>query len=239
MSPTHFLTLLAAIVLLGLPSSGSGQGAQRRVPLAEIYSGKALNDLLDEIATAHSHGQKGPAVVLDAALLRRINVGPPDGGNFGLLAAGTKLTWPKVFRQEKLQGVCVKVEAMLMRARTALQQDPTKPIAKSVLVDVAVGGIRILEITLDQDVNDLTPSQYIEGRRYLHRLRDAVTALKNPNAERFVDGTFAARGQSVAELTDYLRRQELRFNAAVDGQEEAYRSLFESLKAYHAGLGSR
>jgi len=238
MSPTRFLTLLAVVVLLGLPSSGPGQGAQRRAPLAEIYSGMALNELLDEIATAHSKGQSGPAVVLDATLLRRINVGPPDGGNFGLLAAGKKLTWPKTLREEKFQGDSAKVEGLLMRARTDLQQDPTKPVSKKVLVDLD-GGIKRLVNTLDQEVNDLTPFQYIEARRYLNQVRNTVTALKNPSAGRFVDGTFAAQGKSVAELTHYLRRQGLRFNSAVEGQEEAYRSLFESLKAYHAGLASR
>jgi hypothetical protein len=165
-------------------------------------------------------------------------VGPLDGGNFGLLAARTKLTWPKVLSEGKCQGDSAKVEDLLMRARTALQQDPTKPVAKNVLVDLD-GGVKRLVMSLNEDVNDLAPFQYIEARRYLHRVQDTVTALKNQSAGRFVDGTFVARGKSVAELADHLRRKELRFNAAVEGQEEAYRSLFESLRAYHAGLASR
>src|SRR5437868_3872820 len=67
-------------------------------PLTEIWSGQALNDLLDDL-------QKLPArdgltllgtaeLLLDEDGLKRINVTADNGGNAGLLKAEDGLHWP-------------------------------------------------------------------------------------------------------------------------------------------------
>jgi hypothetical protein len=238
MLPRPISRALAVAIVLRIVASAPGQEPQRQNPLADVYSGKALNNLLQEIALAHGKGQRGPVVSLDAALLRRINIGLADGANIGLLLGQSTVPWPKILREEKLQGPAAKVEALLMRGLTSLRQDPTKPLAKPFLSELA-DSLDDLVNRLNEQIADLTPSQYIEAKRFLNRLGDTANALKKPAAGHFVDGTIAACGTSVAELSDYLQRHGFVVVSALEGQEVAYKSLFHLLKAYEAKLVSR
>jgi hypothetical protein len=236
MSPLPVVTMAVIGFLLGVGSPVRAD-PEKLPPLVDLWSGKALNELLPDIAAAHAKNRRGPEVVLDPAILKQINLAPPDSGNFGLLCGDKQLTWPTALGGEKHLEARNKVEGLLLRAVRSLKQDPTKPVQKSVLADLEKG-VKQLGDELAEEVGDLSPTEYIQARRHLNFIAAGVTALKNPSAGRFVDGTYAARGKSVAELADHLQRNGLRFVPAVPGQEAAYRTLYERLKAYHAGLST-
>ena len=63
-------------------------------PLTEILSAKALNDILDHLATAQAKGQRGPSVPLDKTTLKQINVkatGDPVAKDAALIAAAQRV----------------------------------------------------------------------------------------------------------------------------------------------------
>jgi hypothetical protein len=233
-----FMLLLPASTVAVLLVPALFAASPREPPLAEVYSGKALNALLREVSAAHSKGVCGPKVPLDAGLLRRVNLAPPGGGNFALLKGGGKLRWTVALREERFRGDREQVTKLVGKALRDLKRDPTKAVRKSIIADLA-GALRRLGDGLAEEVADLSPSQYIEARRYLNQLGEAVKVLQSPGAGRFVEGTYAARGSSVAELVEHLRQHSLGFAPAVQGEEKAYRDLYDALAAYRAGLTPR
>ena len=197
-------------------------------PASEIYSGKALNGLLQQIFARDGRGARVP---LDGALLPRLNLAPPGSGNFGLLKNGGKLTWPGALADDKFKAERVKVERLLRRALVPSRGDPTKGPDRAHLagLDRAVKG---LHAVLAEAAADLSPSQYIEAKRYLNLLGEGVRVLQRPDAEKFLSGTYAARGKTVGELADHIRRQGLVFAPAVPGDEAAYLAAYRALRAY-------
>src|SRR5262249_35304356 len=147
-----------------------------------------------------------------------VNVAPPGGGNFGLLRNEGQLTWPNPFDREMLRGNRQTVDGLLIMAVRSLRKGPKQAVDPGVLAGLE-GGIKRLTERLTQEVNEIPRSQYLEARRYLNHLADAVRALKSPAVGKFLDGTYAARGNSVEELVEHLRGHALEFAAAVPGQE--------------------
>ena len=62
--------------------------------------------------------------------------------------------------------------------------------------------------------------------------------MRSPMLGKYLDGTYSARGASVADLVEYLRRHSLEFAPAVHGQEKDYLALYRELDAYRARLGT-
>jgi hypothetical protein len=95
-----------------------------------------------------------------------------------------------------------------------------------------------LDHKLNERADELSPSQYIEARRYLNQVKGAIDTLKSPRAVNFFNTTWNARGKTVAELVDNLRREGLRFAPATQGDESAYNSLYDALRSFDCGLQS-
>lgn len=101
------------------------------------------------------------------------------------------------------------------------------------------GTVRELESTVDKlekllrkKVNDLPFSEYTEGKRYLTQLRDGLKALREPNAADFANGKFKLKGNTVADLVEYMARNGLQFAPAVGGEENAYVAMHRALVAF-------
>jgi hypothetical protein len=235
MFPRRSAALLSPLFLIAVspvPAEAGGKPSTDP-PVVDIYSGKALNILLWHISRAHSKGQRGPRIPLKAELLKQLNVAPHAGENFGLLRNGGKLTWPKAFDGKKFQEDRKKVEGQVKRALRALEQGTA--VEKRILADLDVGIKRLAE-SLAADVNDIPPSEYIPARRYLNYLGDAARALQRPDAAKYLDGTYSARGKTVQEVVERMPRLGLVFVEAVPGQEAAYQAVYQALAAYTRGL---
>ncbi|MBY0231987.1 MAG: hypothetical protein K2W96_22110, partial [Gemmataceae bacterium] len=68
------------------------------------------------------------------------------------------------------------------------------------------------------------------------QLKEAITALRDPNVKKHLDNTWNAKGDTVQKLVDHMRKEGLSFNAAAPGDEAAYASLYYALRAFEAGL---
>jgi hypothetical protein len=211
--------------------------AQLNPPVTEVLSGKALNDLLADCQILQGRGAVGPEVRLDGAALRRVNVvsGAAAGGA-GLLRS-SRLDWPALLTRQPFNAERERVEALLAEAKG---QAATGPVQGRTLQELDDALARLEEQVKDLNKStpdaDLKPSDCVRARRFLCQLRDARRLLQEPDAGAYLRGTYAARGETAAELAQLMTRQGLRFAPAAGGDEAGYLALHRALAAYDAGL---
>jgi hypothetical protein len=111
----------------------------------------------------------------------------------------------------------------------------SRPVPAGRLKDIRAELSR-LNAVLVATVGDLSPSQYVQARRYLHHVEDALKALENPSVAYYFNGSWVARCKTVAELVQYMLDRGLVFAPAVAGDDDAYQALYRALQALAAGL---
>ncbi len=207
---------------------------RRNHSLTEIASGQPHNVLLQHLAREQGRGRRGPHIDLDEALLRRISVAPEGaGGSMGLLRdGGADLPWPASLRRAEFGTARKALEQALSQA---VQEARTKGrISYAVHQNVLTAQTRLSE-ALDRKVKELTPTEYVQARRFLNQLNEPIKALSHVKAGNFFNQKWTARGKTVAELVEHVSREGLKIAPAAPGDEEAYRKLLNALTAYDAG----
>ncbi len=211
--------------------------ARNDPPLTELLSGKTLNDLLNNLEKQQAKNFRGPNVPLDEIDLTQINVGPGnEAGNIGLvrnLKQGDKLTWPVAVRGEAYAEAREKLDARLPGAVSLLRTQ--KPLGDGDIRDLEDSAKKMIE-TLNANIGDLSPTQYITAKRFLSQLTDAISAMKSPGAMNYFNGVWVAKSKNVAELVNYMKEKGLRFNAASPGGDAAYRALYFAFITYDANM---
>jgi hypothetical protein len=213
-----------------------GRRAQNDPPLTEVWSAKALNDLLVSIQELRNKGIDGPAVALDAEVLKGINVTTAKGpGNPGLLKEAGALKWPTPLRTlepaEQTKDLRAQIDALLADGkRQALVRGRVDPG----LLKELERNIDALRKDLVTRINELSLTDYSESKRFLSQLDDAAALLHQPDAAHYLSGKYAARGATVKELVTYLSDTGLRFAPATGGEEGAYAALQQALAQYNA-----
>jgi hypothetical protein len=202
----------------------------------EILSGHALNVLLRSIQEAGSLS-RGPNVELAEDTLKHVNVtGGTSAGNAGLLKGGVKLAWP-----EGLQGDGFDTAGKRLTRNLKLAVDTLKdkePLPEALLKDIK-GDFKAMNDRLNESADELSPSQYIEARRFLNQLGAAIKVLSDPKVANYFNNTWNARGGNVAELVSHMTKAGLTFAPAAPGDEAAYRAVYNALRAFEAGLPGR
>jgi hypothetical protein len=192
-------------------------------PLPEIHSGVALNHVLDYLKS--NPEVQGRDVKLNAAILGRINVTGSQRGSLGLIKENGKLSWPvalqgSVFDDDRNQiDELVRRSVEKLHGNGAVQADTLKPLST-----VA----NRMERKLAKQVKDISPAEYIDGKRFLGHLDDTVQALEQPLASGLKP---TAKGDTVAELVKNMSSEGLRFTPATPGDEAAYTALHQALVA--------
>lgn len=203
-------------------------------PLTEIWSGKALNDLL--VALQMARGKQtysGPTVPLDPGLIQHINVtsGATGGGSLGALSQPDNLQWPLPLQRDPFE-----------KARTEIDK-----LAPEVVKQAAAGKINVnsfdsfsaavtrLRSSLRDQVNNMSSTDYIQALRFVNQLNDSVRALQSPNVANFFNA-WTLTAQSVGEMIDQMTQKGLRFAPATLGNEAYYTALQRAMATYAAGL---
>jgi hypothetical protein len=217
--------------------------ATREPPITEVLSGLALNDLYNHAYKLQEEGKTlaprvmGPDVNLEEDLLKQINLtGNGSGGSIGLLKERGRLTWPLVLQSPEYEKARTRLTTL---AADAVQQVRlNNPVSTATLRDMS-GDLRRLNETLLHNVGEISPSEYVEAKRYLNALDSAIKALSDPNVGNQLNQSWAARGKTVAELVNFMTEKGLKFAPATAGDEPAYRSLYQRFVIYDAGLSTR
>jgi hypothetical protein len=197
----------------------------------EIWAGTSLNVLLADIQQMSARGYSGPVIPLNEDTLRQINVTVTGRGNAGQLKEA-QLQWPYGLQtlppDAEAKGLREQVDKLMIEAK---QQAAGGRVNGMTTSDLTKAIARLRQLLLPQ-VNVLSFSDYTESKKFLSQLDDAVTTLKSPNASKYVNGTYAAKGNTVQELVQYMTNNGLTFAPAVTGEEGAYNALYQAMVSY-------
>ena len=210
-------------------------------PATEIWSGGALNVLLDDAKKITSLGLQSGSPPLDAELLAKINVttGKRDA-NIGLIRSG-KVTWPLLLRRQPFKNDREYFDQLVARAPEEAGRNKMDADAVEEMMQVINRLDKELKalVRAQRDDDLWTPTLYIDARSFLNQLRDSVKVLMQPDVAQYLGGRYRAQGKDVAELVDYMGKNGLRFAAATPGSEGAYSALHHALARYDSQAGSR
>jgi hypothetical protein len=202
-------------------------------PLTEIWSGKALNDLLTDIQKVEAgHGVRGPAIPLASDLLPHINLTNGTTRACTSMLRNDKLAWPMALRGEQFTAERDGIDRLVPQAARQASAGNIDPDTVSNLED----GVRKMRAHLKDLVADMSPNDYIQGARFLNQLGETLRVLNGPNASASFGGQMQARGRTVGELVDQMTRQGLKFSPVAEGDEAYYTALYQSLVGYDSSL---
>ena len=178
--------------------------ARKEAPDNDITSGKALNVLLSSVQRSPSLNL-GPNTPIDEENLKQINLaGAGTNGNVGMLKDVTKIVWPEALQESSYDKQRKRLNQNLVHAVTILKDGD--PVPESTLKDIRAD-YKALNDRINDD--DLTASQYIESRRFLNQLNQAIRALADKNVGKHFNKTWTAKGKNVAELVTHLTKEGL------------------------------
>lgn len=194
------------------------QYAMNNPPLVEITSGRALNTLLPYIDKAMAVGARGPTIPVDPGIVKQMIVTTgKDNGNVGLLKDVNDLEWP-----DALDSKAQKDLDQLLKEATAEAGAKGKAPAKMVTQ------INKLTDQLDADLSqkyrksEIDSADFLEGKRFLDRVREAATALKQPGVGKVIGGQMGPQGDTVEEIVMSMTSKGLTFAPCQPGHENAY-----------------
>jgi hypothetical protein len=201
-------------------------------PLTEIWSGRALNNLLRAVQRGRSeHSYRGTEVPLDAELVRRLNVTSGASGSLGIFRQGVDLRWPLPLQRDTFDEDRSEINKL---ARLAIRQVASGKPDVQTLDSLSEANAR-LRARLREQVRELTSTDYIEALRFVNQLISSTRALRDPGAARFFSDWVLTAG-SVGELVDQMKQKGLEFAAATLGYEPHYTALHRALVTYASGL---
>jgi hypothetical protein len=202
-------------------------------PPTEIWSGKALNDLLIAIQRDQRGGVIGPAVPVDPTVLSHINLttGTTTAG-VGMLKDLRRFHWPLPLLDDAFNDQRTQLETL---ARQAADEAPSGMVDPRLQRDLQ-RGVNGLIAALKGKVDDYTPTQYIQSMRYLRELNDSFKVLQDPNVASYFSDKYRATGSTVAELVQNMNARGLTFAPAATGEEPYYTTLYSRLASYDYGL---
>jgi hypothetical protein len=206
-------------------------------PVTEVYSGKALNDILADLRKLPPKPEAGNLVniqqlPLDEDALKHINV-TVGGGNIGLLKNEGRLNWPVGLSspefKEQRERINSLAQAAVRQAEFNGQVDPGT--ITQLNTDVAS-----LNRQLRQNGGDLPFALYTEAKTFLNNLDDAISALRQRDVGNYFTGKFALKAKTLPELVEHMTKQGLQFAPAVPGDEQAYVALHQALANYDLAM---
>jgi hypothetical protein len=200
-------------------------------PFTEIWSGKALNDLLAELQKRQARGASLPETALEDDLLRRVNVTAGRGAGIGPLKGTGDLHWPLALRRTDLREERSRFADLTEQAAEQVRQgqvDAGTLKGMSTLVER-------LQQRLAREVGTLPPPDYIAAKRFLTELDQALKVLPRPEARQHYSEQHAAQGKDVPDLVRHMGQHGLKFAPASAGDETAYLALHRAMSAYDPG----
>jgi pSer/pThr/pTyr-binding forkhead associated (FHA) protein len=218
--------------------AGELRRSRNEPPPTEVWSGKAMNDLFNSIKRTQLTGLRGPTIPLDEDQVRQLNlITGTTAGNVGLLKNGGNLEWPFVFKMKAVD----KLFEGDRKTISDLAQRIAREGAAGQLSDDAVGkfgeAVTVLGEKVDEQVKEMTPTQFVQASRYVNELKGAVKALQqDANVLNQFNGKYQPRGKTVSDLVDMMISNSLKFAPASRGAEPAYSAVYRALLSYDLAL---
>jgi hypothetical protein len=210
-------------------------------PASEIYSGRALNLILDDLArkVGKNGAPQGPPIPLNGdEVVAHLNfTGQENKGNPGILKYAStdenRLPWPSVLTGPKFKPERDLVDTL---TRTVYKEAESGRVDAGNL-DSMTNAVKKLQQTLSDNILDLTPNQYGEARRFLSDFEDALVLLRQPNARDYF-GAKTPKAKTAGDLVQEMLGRGLRFAPATAGDEAAYVAAHRALATYASNATS-
>jgi hypothetical protein len=205
-------------------------------PLGDIYSGRAMNVLLDDLSRkpGKDSAVQIPIKLDDVAahinFTRQGNKGNPAILKFVHSNEG-RLPWPAVLAGPQYTAERDQIDLL---ARTLCKEAQADQVAPSNLESMSAATRKLLQ-SLNAGIRDLTPSEYGEARRFLGDLEDAIILLGQPNA-RDCFGARAPKADTMSDLVQQMLSRGLRFAPATAGDEAVYVAVHRALASYASNV---
>jgi hypothetical protein len=202
----------------------------------EIWSGRALNVLLKS-AIDSGRIDEGPNIPLHSDTLKGINLRERGSvGNVGLLKNGPKLQWPMALQEPWFDTARASFAKNLDEA---LHQLPSSEGLQRKTFRALEADLKKLNRILEENVSNLSTSDWIRGRRYLNELRSVVRGLSDPRVRVSFDRSWVNKVGSVGGLVRYMKDRGLDFApAAAPGDYPLYTSLYYSLRSFEMAVNN-
>ncbi len=201
-------------------------------PFTEILSGGALNNLLKDIQRMSSMGVNGPSVPVDPDVLKHINLTSSTGGNIGAFKNGGKIRWPLSLTTSLFERSRTNIERLIQQV---IKEAESPGGVQSASVRELSDAVKGLESSIDTQSSSMGLQDLIQAKRTVRELSDAVTAIQNPDSSNYLNNKWAAQGQTVGDMVNFMTKQGLLFAAAVSGDETYYRVLHQAMVTYTLG----
>jgi hypothetical protein len=233
MNMACLLCWFVPLTLILLP--GDAQLRAADPPLAQVSSGSALNDLLAKCAAISPLPElPEPPAKLSEKAHKAINIRTPGGVDVRVFIKTAMDKWPAALEEaakEKKQ-VLAQLSATVTEARKGKLSAKTAAALKD--------AVKKLEENLQERVADMTPSQYIEARRYLNRLKEGIKAADLPNLgmELALAEKALAEGKTAPDLVRFMIAKKLKFAPAGPEHSQDYLDLYKALADYHRKIAA-
>jgi hypothetical protein len=202
-------------------------------PPAEIWNGSALNRILAAIQQVPAPGAAGPTIPLDPSVMSRISLtGGAVSTGPGLLRNGPSLNWPLALQDDPFDKPRDTIDRLM---KTAYDQVTAGAVDGKVLRQLT-REFDQLDATLRDRIEEMTPTQNVQGRRFVRQLRDTVRALQQPGAHDALVASRSVAASTVTDLVQDMTARGLTFAPALAGAEPAYNALHSALVAYYNAL---
>lgn len=209
------------------------QRAMNFPPSGEIWSGKALNAILQSLQAAQYHQVYGAVVPLSPDVLRHINLSDGTARGTGTTLVSEKLKWPTVLRGSDYEPDRTKFEQLL---KLAVQQATSASEVEPDVIQGLRSTSKALAAQVDRNIKAMTPDDWMGSKRYLRELDNTVETLQSQNVSAFVGGKWQAKGDSVRELVANMTQEGLQFGPATAGGESSYTVLHSLMVTYNMSL---
>jgi hypothetical protein len=208
--------------------------SRSNLPANETTSAVALNILLADLQALQARGVQGPEVNIDQSILPSLNVVVSgSNGNIGVLKQEGRINWPGALRGTDFQAERQQIESSILKAIDEASH------SEAVDLHDLTGALASLRFRLAEKIQETPARDYIRAKRLLDQLNDAVRLLRQPDAGLYFNQTYAAKGQTVAQLVQYMTRHGLQFAPAVEGGEPAYAALHQTMAEYDLAANSQ
>jgi hypothetical protein len=198
-------------------------------------SGQAINTL---IRSAIFSDREGPEIAIPQRLLGQVTLRPAGTrGNTSLLRC-ERLPWPEALRHEAFAGPRTRLDETLAAARRSVSSVERKPTREQLRELNAA--LKALQTILDDRAQKLPITQLIAAQRFLGQVKEALTALAQPDIAAGLQDEWRLRIRSIDDLVMHLRRRGLEVAPAVTAsQEAAYRELYRLVLRYESVVMKR
>jgi hypothetical protein len=197
---------------------------------SDIRSGWALNILLRSILASPTP-TRGPNIPLEASTLKGLNLADmTTRGNLVMARDNGKIDWPTGLQEAGFDETRDRFTKNFDRAIKTVREGETPPVP---LVRDLHTDLKALKDKLNDALDDLSPSCYIESRRLLNKFEYTVKGLSNARICKACNASWRKNIRTVSDLVAYCMKNDLEFApAAAPGDEPCYAAAYQALRNY-------